>query len=338
MRSISQEKVETIMKNLFVIDGASGTGKSDLLQYVDNFKTKVSIVRKYTTRSQRDYEKEKSWKLDLDFISQEDFDQQKFDYQYKYGKQMYGFHRVSLDTCLKQHSNVFVIVRNTDVIKQLIEDYNFINVVPVYIYTDQEKIQQRLIAQNVTEEQLKFRLDRIREAFEDYLLHPQIYREVLINNSNIAEYHRLIDILLEKHKGSPEIDEKLVFVLMSFNPENHNLVDYYNAMKRAVIKYDPSMKCINLDEVPGSFKISDTAKKKVRNCRLVIVDLTENKPNVFYELGYVHGIAKDFIITAHKTTPEVFYSSEYKTIYYDNATELENILLKQIRGILGENL
>jgi len=45
------------MKNLYLIDGASGTGKSDLVHYVTDFKNDVKLVQKYTTRAERDYEK-----------------------------------------------------------------------------------------------------------------------------------------------------------------------------------------------------------------------------------------------------------------------------------------
>ncbi len=326
------------MKNLFVIDGASGTGKSDLLHYVENFKSKVSLVRKYTTRSQRDYEKEKGWGLDLRFVSPNGFDRLNLDYQYKYGGYSYGFHHAELDACLARHSNVFVIVRSAEVIGQLVEDYGFINVVPVYIYTDQEKIRERLYRQKVSEEQVQFRLGRIREAFEDYLRHPQIYCEVVINNSTIEDYHRLIDMLINKYKTAPEVNEKLVFVLMSFNPDNPKLKDRYRAMQRAVNEYDPSMTCVNLDEITGSFKISDMAKKNVRNCRLAIVDLTENKPNVYYELGYVHGIAKECIITAPVSTEKLFYPREYRILEYDSDWELQEKLVEQLKGVLGSRV
>ena len=322
------------MKNLFVIDGASGTGKSDLLYYVGNNSADTTIVMKYSTRPRRDYEKEKGWQLDLRFVSPKEFVGLRLDYQYKYGGYEYGFSREELNGCLSRSANVFVIVRNADVIRSLCRDYGFINVVPVFVYTDEEKIKERLLCQGLSEDRLKFRLDRIKIAFQDYLQHPSIYREVLINNSSIEDYHRLIYEMLAKYKSSPDVDEKLVFILMSFNPDNPRLVDYYEAMKRAAARCDPSLKCTSLEEIPGSFKISDTAKQNVRGCRFAIVDLTESKPNVYYELGFVHGIAKGCIITAHIDTPRFFYPGEYKIIYYKNALELEEKLSKELKGIL----
>jgi hypothetical protein len=57
------------MKNLFIIDGASGTGKSDLVNYATEFNIDATLVRKITTRKKRDYENSTFvWKLDLDFV------------------------------------------------------------------------------------------------------------------------------------------------------------------------------------------------------------------------------------------------------------------------------
>lgn len=170
------------MKNLFIIDGASGVGKSDLVHYVVGFNIDAALVRKYTTRPQRDYEKERDWRLDLTFVSEEEFRRIKLDYEYVYRGHKYGFSRAELNDCLSRSANVFVIVRNADIIKKLVTEYTFINVIPVFVYTDHERIRERLFGQGFSEESVQFRLQRIEIAFQDYLRRPELYREVLINN------------------------------------------------------------------------------------------------------------------------------------------------------------
>ena len=51
------------MKNLFLIDGASGTGKSDLIKYVSDFNDDISFIKKFSTRKPR--RNEENQKLDL---------------------------------------------------------------------------------------------------------------------------------------------------------------------------------------------------------------------------------------------------------------------------------
>jgi guanylate kinase len=323
------------MKNLFLIDGVSGTGKSDFVQFVGKFQRSVELVPKFTTRSQRDYERVLDRPLDLSFLSAEEFESRAFDYQYIYNRECYGFSQRDLETCLSQSNNVFVVVRNGNLIKRLMQDYGFINVVPVFVYTDEEKIRRRLLREGISKEQIDYRLERIGEALEDYVRHSGIYREIIINVSEKAVYHQLIEQMLERYRDVPEVDDDLIFILMSFDPNKRELIDYYNAMKRGVANYDRSFRCERLDEMKGSFKISDTAKRKIQGCRLAIIDVTGNSPNVFYELGFAHGIKKDCIILAHNDTPKMFYPGEYKIIYYDNATDLEYKLGNELEGVLA---
>jgi guanylate kinase len=324
------------MKNLFILDGASGTGKSDFLNYVRSFHHNIAVVEKYTTRNIRKFEsKDPYYYLDLHFVDEAEFESLGLKYWYNYSGKKYGFSKSELEQKLSLNDNVFVIIRNSTLIKRIAEDYDFINVVPVYIYTDKIEIRNRLLSEKTySEDQINFRLKRIKIAFEDYLNNANIYSEIIINNSSIEDYHRLIKQLIEKYNDIPAVDEKLIFVLMSFNPKNPALQDYYKAMQRAVKSIDSSFVCINLDEIDGSFKISSTAKSKISNCRLAIVDITENKQNVYYELGFTHGIDKDCIITAHESTEILFYPGEYRVLKYNSATELEAKLKKSLAVIL----
>ena len=83
------------MKNLFLVDGASGTGKSDLLRWViDNNADDVRYLQKGTTRGQRPQEQNDTGiLLDLEFLSKAEFKAKQYDYTYRYGGAEYGFSR-----------------------------------------------------------------------------------------------------------------------------------------------------------------------------------------------------------------------------------------------------
>lgn len=327
------------MKNLFLIDGASGTGKSDLLRYVREYHDHGSaqVVTKLTTREQRGYEKEFEVELDLRFCNDEEFERDAPDYRYTYSNHKYGFSKATLNHHLANSDNVFVIVRNRHLIERLKTDYSFINVVPVYIYTDADKLKIRLNEQEgYSEEQVAFRLKRNDRAFDDYLKHPEIYHEIIINTSSRRDFESLIDLMIREHSVSQSVDHNLILVLMSFNPDNPALTDYHAAMKRAVRNVSPSLNCLRIDELHGAHRISDTVRDHIRKCRLAIIDLTENKQNVFYELGFAQGLQKPLILTAHTKNERVFYSGEFNTTRYENASELEERLARDIRAMLTE--
>jgi len=325
------------MQNLFLIDGASGVGKSDLLKWVvDNAGQNVCHLGKFTTREERDYErKDPEIMLDLDFLSKAEFEKRKFDYSYTYGGARYGFHAAALTKKLIEHDNVFVIVRNVPTIQRLIKDYDFINVVPMFIYTDRAELATRLHRQDLSDEQIKFRLERTDLAFRDYYTRPEIYREIVINNSARDTFHTIIDRLVAKYETTPRINPYQIPVMMSFNPNNKKLDDYFDAISGAVESLSAKYKCHRIDKVPGSPKISNEFRSLAKASRCAVVDLTENKQNVYYELGYLQALGRICVITAEADTPISFYPSEYKVLFYRSARELRDKLLAELHGLVA---
>ncbi len=91
----------------------------------------------------------------------------------------------------------------------------------------------------------------------------------------------------EKHK-------KTCFVVMSFSG-NPIVESYYNlGVKPVIEKYD--YKCIRIDRVHFTDKITDKIFYYLENSDLIIVDLTEDRPNCYFELGYVVAKNRPFII------------------------------------------
>ncbi|MEM9999129.1 MAG: hypothetical protein AAF809_15605, partial [Bacteroidota bacterium] len=156
-----------------------------------------------------------------------------------------------------------------------------------------------------------------------------------INNSDIIDYFRFIDVIIEKYEKNVEIDENLIFVMMSYSNKNKNLEKYYRAMRSAVNSLGSLYNCLRIKDINSKSKrVSDEVMNNIRKCRLAIVDLTENRPNVFYELGYAEGISKDYIITAHIDTDLEFYPSEYGVIRYEDAFDLQEKLRYALEGEL----
>ena len=116
------------MKVLFLVDGAAGTGKSDLVNYVANtYKYTAAKIDKYTTRTKRSFEEAK--KSDLIFISEDEFREKKASksdpfFCYTYSGCEYGFYKSKLDVALSKSKCVFIIIRNQDLIRELCSLYN----------------------------------------------------------------------------------------------------------------------------------------------------------------------------------------------------------------------
>lgn len=186
-------------KTLLLVDGASGTGKSDLLEYVKRSNQTSSFLIKATTRQIRDYEKKRKLSLDLRFYSNLDFDSLRLDYQYEYETHRYGFSRHGLNSLIVMYDVVFVIIRNIPLMRRIITDFPKCNVIKVYIHSDLSRIRERLIRQHYNEEEIKYRLSRIEAVYKDYVQNSSFFDEVIVNNSDKRAYHRLIDNLVNKY-------------------------------------------------------------------------------------------------------------------------------------------
>ncbi len=228
------------MKVLFLVDGAAGSGKSDLVSYVSNtYRYSVTKIKKYTTRQKRASEEAK--KSDLIFVSDSEFREiektpNDIFFKYLYGGQKYGFFKSELDEAIKSHNCIFVIVRNQELIKKLMEIYkSILLVVPIYIYTDMGLIEQRLRNDGYDDDTIKFRLERSEAVFNEYL-ENDIYKNVIINRSNVTDLHRKIKFLIEKYSDIDKTSNRL-YVSPGHYFELNNLSPYKQNFEKILLKY-----------------------------------------------------------------------------------------------------
>ena len=122
------------------------------------------------------------------------------------------------------------------------------------------------------------------------------------------------------------------FVMMSISQDDVELVDVLNSIKRATKKFD--IECKRVDEIHHSGKITDLILEYINISKYLICDISRERPNVYYELGYAHGIGKEVILIAKQGSKMHFDIKDYNTIFYRNMTELEESLIARIDAIL----
>lgn len=109
--------------------------------------------------------------------------------------------------------------------------------------------------------------------------------------------------------------EPICFVVMQFTED-------YNALYTDVIKPTCERfgyKVLRADDFYNSGMIIDDITNSIRECAIVIADVTPNNPNVFYEVGFAHGIGKPTILLSDKKRERLpFDISGFRTLFYDN--------------------
>jgi len=80
------------------------------------------------------------------------------------------------------------------------------------------------------------------------------------------------------------------FVAMPIDSDDDQLVDVLEAIKTAAA--DCGISAERVDEVESNQRITDRILQSITKAEFVIVDLTKERPNVFFEAGFAHGLGK----------------------------------------------
>ena len=132
-------------------------------------------------------------------------------------------------------------------------------------------------------------------------------------------------------------EEYIAFVAMSFREEEEPaLVDYLRAMERAVNTTELPIKLTRMDLVEGDYEISQQLMDEIDRADIVIADFTLNPANVYFELGYARGRKRRVIQTARKGTLLEFDIRNWRTLFYRNATELEQKLIAELKAAYAD--
>lgn len=124
------------------------------------------------------------------------------------------------------------------------------------------------------------------------------------------------------------------FVVMQFSEDYDNL---YNHVIRPTCE-DFGFECIRADDIYNTGSILEDITRSIKEASVVIADVTPNNPNVFYEVGYSHGMDKPTILMCEKKREKLpFDVSGFRTIFYDNSiggkSEVEERLRKHLSNI-----
>jgi hypothetical protein len=117
---------------------------------------------------------------------------------------------------------------------------------------------------------------------------------------------------LETKEERLEELSKHLFVAMPYAKEFNNI--YYFGIKGTVEKR--KLKCERVDQDNFTGDIVNRIKERIASAEVIIADITNNKPNVFYEVGYADGLKKKIIfISQMQEIP--FDISTQRQIFYD---------------------
>lgn len=127
----------------------------------------------------------------------------------------------------------------------------------------------------------------------------------------------------------PSLSDRDVFVIMSFNEEFRDT--YILAIKPTLEKL--GFKPIRVDEIQHNATVTPEIMRQIERSAFVVADLTGERPNVYYEVGYAHRADKEVILMAQKEHAVHFDVAAINRINYIDLTELTHALELRVKTI-----
>lgn len=139
-----------------------------------------------------------------------------------------------------------------------------------------------------------------------------------------------------RHVASPQrhaaqIRRNYAFIAMAMDPQDPQLDDVLDAIKDGAMR--SNVVAERIDERATNEPITRRMLKAIEEAEYVVVDLTNPRPNVYYEAGYAQGMGKTPVYVARQGVEIPFDVRDYPVIIYPNMRELKNSLAERLESI-----
>lgn len=173
-----------------------------------------------------------------------------------------------------------------------------------------------------------------KSAYTRKTYQPMVYRALLAKTGGPLRKNYTVTIHLIETSGpeveTPKIDDKLVFVVAAFNDESEVI---YEGIRAAAESQQLIAKRVK-DEI-GDYQITERVLEMIRSARLVVCDLSFERPNVYFELGFARGIGKKVITIARKNSIIHFDVKDWTCLFYSDSRQIERDLRSRFQAELG---
>ncbi len=143
----------------------------------------------------------------------------------------------------------------------------------------------------------------------------------------------------ESEVGSEEESEggsKKCFVVMPFGSEELNVI--YEYFVKPSIESSCGLLCERGDDMFGSNVIMADIRGSISNAQLIIADLTDRNPNVFYEVGIAHALEKDVLLVSQSMDDVPFDLRHLRVLIYEytpmGCKKLEVSIIDNVTAIM----
>lgn len=125
------------------------------------------------------------------------------------------------------------------------------------------------------------------------------------------------------------------FIMMAMNTAKPELNDVVDAVKQVFDQF--GIKALRVDDIEYDGKITEQIMSEIASSEFLFADLTDERPNVYYEVGYAHAIKKRVMLYRKTGTNIHFDLAGYNCIEYDCIRDLKDKLNKRLSSTINRN-
>lgn len=146
--------------------------------------------------------------------------------------------------------------------------------------------------------------------------------------SNLSSKTRFAYLKTLKQKVRPTHDLTRAFIVMSMSDGNGELDDIRDSIEWGVQEAArelcmPPVSVCRVDDRRGTtYRIDEEIFGNLEQCGLIVCDLTEEKPNCYFELAWAITHQRHIVVTAKKGTKIHFDASHFNIRFWENQREL----------------
>jgi hypothetical protein len=132
-----------------------------------------------------------------------------------------------------------------------------------------------------------------------------------------------------ERKPVPASFPDLVFVLMPFKDQLDDL--YFYGIRGSAERV--GLRCKRADELIHDAGIMQEVIDHIKRAKVIVAEVSDHNPNVFYEVGWAHALERPTILIARDGVSLPFDIAHINTVFYKSIKDLDDILSERFQEL-----